>query len=86
MSVRSLECGVLQCGVNCLVVGDDTESWYLALRRLIVDAVLRERLADAATAMLARGHLIENEAPEYASVLAPGNENALIEPQRESIE
>ena len=61
--------GVARHGENALVVGNDTESWYAAIRTLIEDADLRQRLAARARQDVIDGYTIAGNAALYLETL-----------------
>jgi glycosyltransferase involved in cell wall biosynthesis len=52
-----------------LLVANDAEAWYLALRRLVHDAELRRRLVIGARAQLEQLFTVEANGPKYLAVL-----------------
>jgi glycosyltransferase involved in cell wall biosynthesis len=57
--VQSLS-GICQNGINCLTVSNTTESWVVAIKRLIEDKELRNRLASTAFTNLNEKHLVHH--------------------------
>jgi GT2 family glycosyltransferase/glycosyltransferase involved in cell wall biosynthesis len=62
---------VVKTGSNCLAVANSTEAWYAAMKTLIGDAALRERLARNAFEDLIGHHTTAARTADYCSVLAP---------------
>jgi glycosyltransferase involved in cell wall biosynthesis len=60
---------VARDGINSLVVPNDAEAWYHALRRLIVNADLRARLAVQARSDVQARHTIAHLIPLYREVI-----------------
>jgi glycosyltransferase involved in cell wall biosynthesis/GT2 family glycosyltransferase len=58
-------------GSNCLAVASSAEEWYSAMRKLIDDATLRQRLARNAFEDLITYHTTTARAADYRKVLAP---------------
>lgn len=62
--------GVARNGENALVVPDDEQAWYDAVRLLVEDAALRRRLSSEARSMVASEHTIEHGSSQYLDVLS----------------
>ncbi len=61
--------GVARHGENALVVGNDTEAWYAAMKTLIEDPGLRRRLAARARQDVIDGYTVAGNATLYLETL-----------------
>ncbi len=61
--------GIARSGRNALVVKNNDEDWYQAIRKLIEDKTLRSSIASAARATLKNSYTIEARGPEYLTAL-----------------
>ena len=63
---------VVRDGENGLLVANDTESWYRAMKRLIDSPELRERLAENAFRDLTGKHILLHRAGDFYRAIAGG--------------